>query len=124
VSLISSLLPVPWAADALCGAQLRAPDLGVCLRLLVLSPLLEECAMRAGLQEWLMRRAARSRAWPVLASTAAFSLLHLGSGWQAALAVLLPGLALALLYRRARRWWWCALMHSGFNAFAISVCGI
>jgi membrane protease YdiL (CAAX protease family) len=132
VSLISSLLPVPWAADALasaiCSAQLRAPDLGVCLRLLVLSPLLEECVMRAGLQEWLTRRPSASqisaRAWPVLASTAAFSLLHLGSGWHAALAVLAPGLALALLYQRTRRWWWCALVHSGFNAFAISVCGL
>ena len=113
---------MPWAADALCGAQLRVPDLGVCLRLLVLSPLLEECVVRAGLQEWLMRRP-WSRAWPVLVSTAAFGLLHLGSGWQAAVAVLLPGLALALLYQRTRNWWWCALMHSGFNAFAISVCG-
>lgn len=121
---------MPWAADALCGAQLRAPDLGVCLRLLVLSPLLEECVVRAGLQEWLIRRSGRpaartwARAWPVLASTAAFGLLHLGSGWQAAVAVLLPGLALSLLYQRTRNWWWCALMHSGFNAFAISVCGL
>jgi membrane protease YdiL (CAAX protease family) len=127
VPLISSLLRLPWAADALCGAQLRAPDLGVCLRLLVLSPLLEECVVRAGLQEWLIRRSRRERrlgwAWPVLVSTAAFGLLHLGSGWQAAVAVLLPGLALALLYQRTRNWWWCALMHSGFNAFAISVCG-
>ena len=112
---------MPWAADALCGAQLRAPDLGVCLRLLVLSPLLEECVVRAGLQEWLMRRP-WSRAWPVLVSTTAFGLLHLGSGWQAAVAVLLPGLALALLYQRTRNCWWCALMHSGFNSFAISVC--
>jgi membrane protease YdiL (CAAX protease family) len=124
VSLISSLLPVPWAADALCGARLRAPDPGLCLRLLVLAPLLEECLVRAGLQEWLMRRASLPPAWPVLASTAAFSLLHLGAGWHAALMVLPPGLALALLYQRTRRWWWCALMHSGFNAFAISVCGL
>lgn len=119
---------MPWAADALCGAQLRAPDLGVCLRLLVLSPLLEECVVRAGLQEWLIRRSARDGgvrwAWPVLVSTAAFGLLHLGSGWQAAFAVLTPGLALALLYQRTRNWWWCALMHSAFNASAIAVCGL
>jgi membrane protease YdiL (CAAX protease family) len=128
VSLISIFLPVPWAADALCGAQLRAPDPGLCLRLLLLSPLLEECVMRAGLQEWMMRRAPTRRwawpwVWPVPASTAAFGLLHLGSGWQAAVAVLAPGLALALLYQRTRSWWGCALMHSGFNAIAISVCG-
>ena len=116
---------MPWVADALCGAQLRAPDLGVCLLLLVLSPLLEECVIRAGLQEWLIRRSRREHAWawPVLVSTAAFGLLHLGSGWHAAVAVLAPGLALALLYQRTRRWWWCALAHGAFNAFAISVCG-
>ena len=124
MSLISSLLPLPWAANALCGEQLRAPDLGVCLRLLVLSPLLEECVIRAGLQEWLIRSSSPARAGPVLVSTAVFGLLHLGSGWQAAVTVLLPGLALALLYQRTRSWWWCALMHSVFNAIAISVCGL
>jgi len=117
---------MPWAADALCGAQLRAPDFGVCVRLLVLSPLLEECVVRAGLQEWLIRRSMPEQrwpqAWPTLVSTAAFGLLHLGSGWQAGVAVLIPGLALALLYQRTRNWWWCALVHSAFNAFAISVC--
>ncbi|MEO5932679.1 MAG: JDVT-CTERM system glutamic-type intramembrane protease [Duganella sp.] len=124
---ISPLLPMPWAADALCGAQLRAPGLDVRLLLLVLSPLLEECVIRAGLQEWLIRRSRRERkhawAWPVLVSTVAFGLLHLGSGWHAAVAVLAPGLALALLYQCTRRWWWCALVHSAFNAFAIAVCG-
>nr|WP_315399799.1 JDVT-CTERM system glutamic-type intramembrane protease [uncultured Duganella sp.] len=124
MTLISSLLPMPWAADAVCGAQLRAPDLEVCLRLLVLSPLLEECVVRAGLQEWLIRRRRHAPGWimPVTLSTLAFGLLHLGSGWQAAVAVLPPGLALALLYQRTRRWWWCALAHGGMNAFAISVC--
>jgi membrane protease YdiL (CAAX protease family) len=124
VSLIS-ILPWNWAADAVCGAQLRAPTPGVCLRLLLLAPALEECVVRAGLQEWLMRRAARTgrhRAWPVLASAAAFGALHLGSGWPAALAVLAPGLALALLYQRRRSWLWCALAHGCMNAVAIAVC--
>lgn len=110
--------------DAVCSPQLQAPTLGVCLRLLLLSPVLEECAIRAGWQEWLMRRPSLSPAWPVLLSAAVFSLLHLGSGWHAALAVLAPGLALALLYQRTRSWFWCALAHSAMNAFAISVCSI
>lgn len=104
----------------LCGPQLQAPDAGVWLRLLLLSPVLEECVIRAGLQEWLMRRGTPS----VLISTTAFSLLHLGSGWPQALAVAAPGLALALLYRHTRSWSLCALAHSAMNAFAISVCGL
>jgi membrane protease YdiL (CAAX protease family) len=104
----------------LCSPQLQAPDAGVWLRLLLLSPVLEECVFRAGLQEWLMRRRTPS----VLLSSIAFALLHLGSGWPQALAVAPPGVALALLYRRTRSWCWCALAHGAMNAFAISVCGL
>jgi len=104
----------------LCSPQLQAPDAGVWLLLLLLSPALEECVIRAGLQEWLMRRNAPA----VLVSTIAFALLHLGSGWPHALAVSAPGLALALLYRSTRSWRWCALVHSAMNAFAISVCSL
>ncbi|WP_229211703.1 MULTISPECIES: JDVT-CTERM system glutamic-type intramembrane protease [unclassified Duganella] len=106
-----------------CSTQLQAPDLAVCLRLLLLSPALEECVVRAGLQEWMTRQQPLARSGPVLVSTAVFGLLHIGAGWQHALAVLAPGLALALLYQRSRSWTWCALAHSGMNAFAISVCG-
>ena len=87
--------------------------------------------VRAGLQEWMTRQLATrngglplTKAGPVLVSAAVFGLLHIGSGWQQALAVLVPGLALALLYQRSRSWTWCALAHSGMNAFAISVCGL
>jgi membrane protease YdiL (CAAX protease family) len=99
---------------------LQAPDAGVYLRLLLLSPALEECVIRAGLQEWLMRRNQSS----VLVSTIAFALLHIGSGWPHAVAVAVPGFALALLYQRTRSWCWCALAHSAMNAFAISVCSL
>jgi membrane protease YdiL (CAAX protease family) len=102
---------------------LQVPDAGVWLRLLLLSPALEECVIRAGLQESLMRRDG-SPARPVLVSTCAFALLHLGSGWPHALAVAAPGLALALLYQRTRSWCWCTLAHGAMNAFAISVCGL
>lgn len=104
----------------LCSPQLQAPDAGAWLLLLLLSPALEECVIRAGLQEWLMRRNTPA----VLISTIAFALLHLGSGLPHALAVSAPGLALALLYRSMRSWRWCALAHSAMNAFAISVCSL
>jgi membrane protease YdiL (CAAX protease family) len=94
------------------------------LLLLVLSPVLEEVVVRAGLQEWLMRRAPQAVAPPVLASAATFGLLHLRAGWLHALAVIVPGLVLALLYQRTRSWCWCAVAHSAMNAFAISVCGL
>jgi membrane protease YdiL (CAAX protease family) len=94
------------------------------LLLLVLSPVLEEVVVRAGLQEWLMRRAPQAVASPVLVSAATFGLLHLRAGWLHALAVIVPGLALALLYQRTRSWRWCAVAHSAMNAFAISVCGL
>lgn len=129
-----------WLIPEFCSPQLQAPDAGVCLRLLLLSPALEECVIRAGLQEWLIRRAPLSPlstststsvwgastaarwGWPVSISAVAFGLLHIGSGWPHALAVTVPGLALALLYQRTRSWRWCALAHSAMNAFAISVC--
>ncbi|MFS2005981.1 JDVT-CTERM system glutamic-type intramembrane protease MrtJ [Duganella sp. CT11-25] len=113
-----------WLISEFCSPQLQAPDAGVCLRLLLLSPALEECVIRAGLQEWLMRRDTGSGLRPVAVSVVAFSLLHLGSGWPQALAVATPGLALALLYQRTRSWRWCALAHSAMNAFAISVCSL
>ena len=113
----------------LCGTQLQARDFGACARLLLLSPALEECVVRAGLQEWMTRRVAGGgmhvpQAAPVLASTVVFALLHLGAGWRQALVVLAPGLALALLYQGTRSWRWCALAHGGMNAFAMSVCGL
>lgn len=128
MSLISQFPLLPWAGSIVCSPQLQAPDIGVCLRLLLLSPALEECVLRAGLQEWLIRSSLNapvspiSAVWPVAASAAAFGLLHIASGWPHALAVTLPGLALALLYQRTRSWRWCALAHGGMNAFAISVC--
>jgi membrane protease YdiL (CAAX protease family) len=116
-----------WLIPEFCGPQLQAPDAGALLRLLLLSPALEELVVRAGLQEWLMRRAPLAgvaAAWPVVASALAFGLLHLRSGWPHALAVTVPGLVLALLYQRTRSWCWCACVHSVMNALAISVCSL
>jgi membrane protease YdiL (CAAX protease family) len=104
-----------------CTGQLVAPDAAALARLLLLAPLLEEWVVRAGLQEWLIRRTAFAPV-PVILSAAAFALLHVGSGWRAAGLVLAPGLALALLYQRSRDWRWCALAHCGMNALALGGC--
>lgn len=138
-------LPTPFFlayAPALCTRQLMLPDAAVWCRLLIWAPLLEEWVLRAGLQEWLTdvgrRRSARAAstttrsmsmllmpampAMPALLSTAAFGALHLGAGWPFALAVMAPGLALALLYQRVRDWRWCVLTHALFNLCALFGC--
>ncbi|WP_371764129.1 JDVT-CTERM system glutamic-type intramembrane protease [Massilia sp.] len=104
-----------------CTGQLVAPDAAALARLLLLAPVLEEWVVRAGLQEWLIRRSAPV---PVIWSAAAFALLHVGAGWHAAALVLAPGLALALLYQRSRDWRWCALAHCGMNALALGGCAL
>ena len=97
------------------------PDAAALARLLLVAPVLEEWVVRAGLQEWLIRRRQRADvAW----SAAAFALLHLGAGWRAALLVLAPGLLLAWLYRRSRDWRLCVLLHCGMNALALGGCAL
>lgn len=106
-----------------CGPPLLEPDAATLLRLLVLAPLLEEWIVRAGLQEWLMRRHPGATAWQVLAPALFFSLLHAGAGWNAAW-VFLPGLALGLLYLGRRDWRLCALAHALMNSFALAACSL
>jgi uncharacterized protein len=108
------------AQTAVCGPALLSPDLAAVLRLLVLAPLLEEWVVRAGVQAWLLPRTGGALA--VLASAAAFSALHLGSGPLAAALVFWPGLAFGLAYQRWRDWRLCALLHSVCNAWALSMC--
>lgn len=96
------------------------PDAAALARLLVLAPLLEEWVVRAGVQEWLIRRLPALGA--VALSAATFAVLHLGAGPRAALLVLAPGLLLALLYQRTRDWRLCALLHCGMNALALAGC--
>jgi membrane protease YdiL (CAAX protease family) len=116
---------------ALCGPQLFDHSAGSLFRLLLLAPLLEEWIVRAGVQEWLMRRAQHAIPGPVpipipvsvLAVPAlAFSLLHAASGWQAMVAVFLPGIAFGLIYRRWRDWRLCALVHALCNGAALGFC--
>lgn len=111
------------SSQLVCRGQVVAPDAAALARLLLLAPVLEEWVVRAGLQEWLIRRTdGRARAASVALSAAAFALLHAGSGWRAVLLVLTPGLVLALLYQRRRDWRLCALAHCGMNALALGGC--
>ena len=111
------------SSQLVCRGQVVAPDAAALVRLLLLAPVLEEWVVRAGLQEWLIRRAdGRARAASVALSAAAFALLHAGSGWRAVLLVLAPGLVLALLYQSRRDCRLCALAHCGMNALALGGC--
>jgi membrane protease YdiL (CAAX protease family) len=109
-----------FAQTFVCGPALLSPDLAAVLRLLVLAPLLEEWVVRAGLHAWLLSRCSRPVA--LLASAAAFSALHHGSGPLAATLVFGPGLAFGLAYQRWRDWRLCAVLHSACNAWALSMC--
>lgn len=91
------------------------------VQLLLVAPLLEEWIVRAGLHTWLLQRAAPGPA--VVASAAAFSALHLGTGAAAALLVFWPGLLFGMAYQRWRDWRLCALLHGLCNALAICACG-
>ena len=92
-----------------CTGQVASPDLAALARLLLLAPVLEEWVVRAGLQEWLIRRSGGRYG-------------ALGSGWRAVWLVRAPGLVLALLYQRSRDWRLCALAHCGMNALALGGC--
>jgi uncharacterized protein len=105
---------------AVCGPSLLQQDAGTLFRLLLLAPLLEEWIARAGLQAWLLRRMAPAPA--LLASTAAFSALHLGAGPLAAALVSGPGLLMGWTYQHWRDWRLCALLHGLCNALAMICC--
>jgi membrane protease YdiL (CAAX protease family) len=123
-------------AYLICTGQIVSRDPTAMVRLLLLAPLLEEWVLRAGLQEWLIRRMARLTprnpahvgVWadlaPATCSAGAFALMHLGSGWRAVGLVLAPGLAMAVLYQQTRDWRLCMLLHGAMNAFAIGACAI
>ncbi|MFZ6758233.1 JDVT-CTERM system glutamic-type intramembrane protease MrtJ [Undibacterium sp. Ji50W] len=105
---------------------MRAPDVEVLLRLLLLAPVLEELVVRAGLQQYLtgrLRQSGINASWlPVLISATVFSALHVAAGWAMVVATFLPGLLLAMLYQWTRDWRLCALLHAVFNGMALGVC--
>lgn len=99
---MSLLLPPPAGWAPLVG-------------LLVLAPLLEEAALRAGLHEALLRRG-WLLAWANAATATLFAAAHVmlrGDAWAALVAV--PALAIGWLYGRRRRLRECVLLHAAMN---------
>lgn len=124
-------LPDAWqlgwpSAQSFCRGDVRDGGAAALLRLLVLAPLLEEWIVRAGVQEYLMRRGARPSLLrfflQLLLPALFFSALHWRAGAQVAVQVFLPGLAFGLLYRAVRDWRACALAHALSNAAALAYC--
>ncbi|MEN9628698.1 MAG: hypothetical protein RJA10_1925 [Pseudomonadota bacterium] len=109
----TALVVLTWSAVALGLDFAGAPQV---LLLVVLAPVLEEAAFRAGLQEWLLAR----RATPLAANlvvAVAFALLHLATqGRWEALLVAGPALLVGAAYNRWRRLRTCVLLHAAMNA--------
>lgn len=86
------------------------------LVLLLAAPVLEESLFRAGLHEALLRHSVV--VWLANAVTAtAFGLTHVAvQGDWTAFVVVLPALAIGLVYSRWRRLRWCVALHALMNA--------
>jgi membrane protease YdiL (CAAX protease family) len=112
-----------FSSDVLCPTNVQTMDW---IRLLVFSPLLEECIFRLGVQHyWIHRREISTTrdAWrAVFVSAMLFSVMHASTGWIAVFAVFLPGLVLAILYQVYRSYLLCVLAHSFFNGALLLVC--
>ena len=84
--------------------------------LLIAAPVLEETLFRGGVQEALLRHGKAAWAANVL-TAAAFGLAHVAArGDGAAFAVVLPALAVGVVYNRWRRLRWCVALHAAMNA--------
>ena len=107
-----------WAAVTAVLEQGGAPRV---LLLLVLAPVLEEAAFRAGLHEALL-----ARRWSPMAANGltalTFAALHVcvQGSWQGAL-VVVPALLIGATYNRWRRVRWCVLLHAAMNAAWLAV---
>lgn len=116
------LLPLVVLAIAL--ATLGVAPRGIVAHwivLVVLAPLLEEAAFRAGLHEWLLRRGTRS--WTANILTAlVFGGVH--ALWRAdplAWATALPALLIGRVYERTRQVRWCVALHAAMNGLWLLV---
>lgn len=83
--------------------------------LLVLSPLVEECVFRAGMQEYLLTRL-NSAFWAIVLTALAFGLLHAAVRADvSALVAIAPALLVGAVYARWRRLRWCVGLHAAMN---------
>jgi len=105
VLLAAPCVAALWAGQRPSHGTLAWPAL---LALLVVAPVAEEWVFRAGLQDWLERRAAARSAWSPRSRAAAaigcssvvFALCHVaGQGTWWALATFVPSLALGMFYK-------------------------
>lgn len=124
-----SVQAAPWMAALLACAMAWAgasalfasaggvpPAVETVVLLIFVSPLVEELVFRCGVQDGLQALGASS-ATALWASALLFAAMHgLLRSWALGLAVLLPALAFAALYRRGRRLRWCVLAHAAANA--------
>ncbi|KQP17777.1 hypothetical protein ASF43_07835 [Pseudorhodoferax sp. Leaf267] len=103
VALAAPVVAMLWAAQT--PPRGSAPAWDALLALLLIAPVAEEIVFRAGLQDWLQRRAwaGSPRVRTALAiglSSLVFALCHaLAHGSWPALAVVVPSLALGLVYQ-------------------------
>lgn len=96
-------------------------------KLLLISPVLEEAAFRGGLQSVFLAR------WPksiglrgislsnVLTSVC-FTAAHVFLGNWTSAYVLLPSLALGVVFERSGKLWPCIVLHGGFNIAFVAAC--
>jgi membrane protease YdiL (CAAX protease family) len=130
--VLALLLGLPIAFEALakgplgCSDSLTYAGLFDLLLAVAIAPVIEELALRAGLQDGV--RAAlggrdRSGWIEVEIATLAFVALHWArSPWPLPLAWALPGLALAGLYVWRRSLIQSIAVHAAFNLAALAVC--
>ena len=119
---MSSLTVHSLMSPAVCRGDFQWLDGLDYLRLLVLSPILEEYVIRRGLQHALINHTHVGGQRAVWVSALVFSLLHIAQGAQTMLAVFLPGLLLSWLYQVKRNFYLCALVLSLLNATMLAVC--
>ena len=121
-------LPAPWRPAAALRwslwpglvliTWLLPPNVAV---LLVVAPLLEELLFRGGVQEVLLRRGVRPLAANLVA-TLAFAVSHgVMRSWPLAVAVVLPSIALGLVYQRNRRVTPVVALHSAMNLLWVAI---
>ena len=115
-------MPVSWLALSFGLAPVKITNLQQAVWLLVLSPVLEEFVFRSILQrnlaDLLAQRFSKNLAplFAALISASIFALCHgyrVGPQWMALWIV--PGWALAEIWRRERSVWICMAVHAYFN---------
>jgi membrane protease YdiL (CAAX protease family) len=112
--VLASLVVIAAATAAV--AATTNPSLQHALVLVVLAPLFEESVFRAGVQEQLARLG-RGPGLAIVATALLFAVAHVAvSGDPRRIAVVLPGLAIGVVYARTGRVRDCVALHAAMNA--------